>query len=71
MVVPGEGEEKDWENKAKGEVLEQLYDENAGELDAEADEQTKRGWLTLLEFAQYAAMRGLCPRVWDVLRHMC
>jgi hypothetical protein len=40
VVVPGEGEEKEWENKAKGEVLEQLYDDNSGHLEAEADEET-------------------------------
>jgi len=40
VVVSGEGEEKEWENKAKGEVLEQLYDDNSGHLEAEADEET-------------------------------
>ena len=35
VVVAGEGEEKEWENKAKGEVLEQLYDENSGHLEAD------------------------------------
>jgi len=40
VVVAGEGEEKEWENKAKGEVLEQLYDDNSGHLEAEADEET-------------------------------
>ena len=43
VVVPGEGEEKEWENKAKGEVLEQLYDDNSGHLEAEADEETQVG----------------------------
>jgi len=43
VVVSGEGEEKEWENKAKGEVLEQLYDENSGHLEAEADEDTRVG----------------------------
>jgi hypothetical protein len=43
VVVPGEGEEKEWENKAKGEVLEQLYDDNSGHLEAEADEETRVG----------------------------
>ena len=42
VVVPGE-EGKEWENKAKGEVLEQLYDENSGHLEAEADEDTRVG----------------------------
>ena len=42
-VVVGEGEEKEWENKTKGEVLEQLYDENSGHLEAEADEETRVG----------------------------
>jgi hypothetical protein len=43
VVVPGEDEEKEWENKAKGEVLEQLYDDNSGHLEAEADEETQVG----------------------------
>ena len=43
VVVPGEDEEKEWENKAKGEVLEQLYDDNSGHLEAEADEETRVG----------------------------
>jgi hypothetical protein len=43
VVVAGEGEEKEWENKAKGEVLEQLYDDNSGHLEAEADEDTRVG----------------------------
>jgi hypothetical protein len=43
VVVPGEEGEKEWENKAKGEVLEQLYDDNSGQLEAEADEETVEG----------------------------
>jgi len=43
VVVSGEDEEKEWENKAKGEVLEQLYDDNSGHLEAEADEDTRVG----------------------------
>ena len=43
VVVPGEDNEKEWENKAKGEVLEQLYDDNSGHLEAEADEETRIG----------------------------
>jgi hypothetical protein len=35
VVVPGD-EGKEWENKSKGEVLEQLYDDNSGQLEAEA-----------------------------------
>ena len=42
VVVPGD-EGKEWENKAKGEVLEQLYDDNSGHLEAEADEETRVG----------------------------
>ena len=30
VVVQGEGDGKEWESKAKGEVLEQLYDDNSG-----------------------------------------
>jgi len=41
--VAGEGEEKEWENKAKGDVLEQLYDDSSGHLEAEADEDTRVG----------------------------
>jgi len=40
VVVPGEGGDKEWENKSKGEILEQLYDDNSGQLEAEADEET-------------------------------
>jgi hypothetical protein len=43
VVVGADGEEKEWENRAKGEVLEQLYDENSGHLEAEADEETHVG----------------------------
>lgn len=42
VVVPGE-EGKEWENKAKGEALEELYDTNSGHLEAEADEETQVG----------------------------
>ena len=43
VVVSADGEEKEWENRAKGEVLEQMYDENSGHLEAEADEETRVG----------------------------
>ena len=43
VVVAGDDEEKEWENKAKGEVLEQLYDDSSGHLEAEADEETRVG----------------------------
>ena len=43
VVVSGEGGEKEWENKCKGEVLEQLYDDSSGHLEAEADEETIEG----------------------------
>ncbi len=43
VVVAGEGEGKEWENRAKGEVLEQLYEDNSGHLEAEADEETRVG----------------------------
>jgi len=42
VVVPGD-DGKEWENKSKGEVLEQLYDDNSGHLEAEADEETRVG----------------------------
>jgi hypothetical protein len=34
-----EGEEKEWENRAKGEVLEKLYDDNSSILEGEAIEE--------------------------------
>jgi hypothetical protein len=43
VVVEGEGEKKEWENKSKAEVLEQLYDDNSGHLEMEADEDTRHG----------------------------
>ena len=43
VVVTGDGEDKEWENKAKGEALEELYDTNSGDLEAEADEETRVG----------------------------
>ena len=43
VVVLGEGGEKEWENKCKGEVLEQLYDDSSGHLEAEANEETIEG----------------------------
>jgi hypothetical protein len=43
VVTAGLEGEKEWENRAKGEVLEQLYDENSGHLEAEADEETRVG----------------------------
>jgi hypothetical protein len=42
VVVPGD-DGKEWENKAKGDVLEQLYDDNSGHLECEADEDTRVG----------------------------
>jgi hypothetical protein len=38
VVVGGEGE-KEWENRAKGEVLERLYDDNSAILEGEAIEE--------------------------------
>jgi hypothetical protein len=43
QVVVNEGDGKEWENKSKGEVLEQLYDDNSGHLEAQADEETRIG----------------------------
>ena len=43
VVVSGDGDEKEWENKAKGDILEELYDVNSGHLEAEADEETRIG----------------------------
>jgi hypothetical protein len=39
VVVGGEGEEKEWENRSKGEVLERLYDDNSAILEGEAIEE--------------------------------
>jgi len=39
VVVGGEGDEKEWENRAKGEVLEKLYDDNSCLLECEATEE--------------------------------
>ena len=43
VVVNGDGEDKEWENKCKGEVLEQMYDDSSGHLEAEANEETRVG----------------------------
>ena len=43
VVVPGDDGKKEWENKAKGEVLEQLYEVSSDQLEAEADEDTHVG----------------------------
>ena len=43
VVVKNEEGEKEWENRPKGEVLEQLYDDTSGHLEAEADEDTRVG----------------------------
>ena len=47
VVVPGEDGEKEWEHQAKGDVLEQLYDENSIQLEAQADEETRVGSMFL------------------------
>ena len=39
VVVDAEGEEKEWENRAKGEVLERMYDDNSSILEGEAIEE--------------------------------
>ena len=49
VVVSNEDGEKEWENRAKGDVLEQLYDDTSGHLEAEADEDTRVG----LRFLDY------------------
>jgi len=43
QVVVGGGGDKEWENKSKGEVLEKLYDDSSGHLEAEANEDTTVG----------------------------
>jgi hypothetical protein len=46
QVVVREGEEKEWENRTKGEVLEKLYDDNSCMLEAEADEEEHTSFLS-------------------------
>jgi hypothetical protein len=46
QVVVKDGEEKEWESKAKGEVLEKLYDDNSCMLEAEADEEEHTPFLS-------------------------
>ena len=43
VAVTNEDGEKEWENRAKGEILEQLYDDGSSHLEAEADEDTRVG----------------------------
>jgi hypothetical protein len=45
VVVEGLDGEKEWEHQAKGDVLEKLYDEGAIQLEAEADEDTRVGFM--------------------------
>ena len=45
VVVGGDGDEKEWENRAKGEVLEKLYDENSCLLEIEANEEDNTPFL--------------------------
>ena len=47
VVVPGEDGSKEWEHQSKGDVLEQLYDENSIQLEAQADEDTRVGSMFL------------------------
>ena len=47
VVVHVPGGEKEWETQAKGDVLEQLYDENSIQLEAEVDEETRVGSMFL------------------------
>ena len=47
VVVRGEGSLKEWENRSKIDVLEQMYDENSGELEAEADDESRLGQVFL------------------------
>jgi hypothetical protein len=45
VVVGDEGGEKEWENRAKGEVLEKLYDDNSTILEGEAVEEEHTSFL--------------------------
>jgi hypothetical protein len=45
VVVCSEGGEKEWENRAKGEVLEKLYDDNSSILEGEAVEEEHTSFL--------------------------
>ena len=46
QVVVKDGEDKEWESRAKGEVLEKLYDDNSCMLEAEADEEEHTPFLS-------------------------
>jgi hypothetical protein len=46
QVVVKDGEEKEWESRSKGEVLEKLYDDNSCMLEAEADEEEHTPFLS-------------------------
>jgi hypothetical protein len=39
VVVGGKGEDKEWENRSRGDVLEKIYDENCCILESEATEE--------------------------------
>ena len=43
VLVSNHEGQKEWECRAMGEVLEQLYDNTSGDLEAEADEETMHG----------------------------
>jgi hypothetical protein len=45
VVVEGPDGEKEWEHQARGDVLEKLYDEGSIQLEAEADEDTRVGFM--------------------------
>lgn len=45
VVDADQGEEKEWENRAKGEVLEKLYDDNSTILEGEAVEEEHTSFL--------------------------
>jgi hypothetical protein len=45
VVNADQGEEKEWENRAKGEVLEKLYDDNSTILEGEAIEEVHTSFL--------------------------
>ena len=45
VVVEGPDGQKEWEHQAKGDVLEKLYDEGSIQLEAEADEDTRVGFM--------------------------
>ena len=59
VVDAGHGEEKEWENRAKGEVLEKLYDDNSSILEGEAMEEEHLPFLDHQDKVKASAANGV------------